>query len=142
MRRRLAVSSCDGSRLRPVAAGVKNLIAYQERHGINTIAGIVARRHLAAGTGSGLAGIAGIDVSTLAGWVGSSTTALVPMVLAIRAHVFAAAGSAITMIDMAETPDELSPCTLMFNAVDASSFNFSQLNSTVVRGHAHHRTLA
>src|SRR3954454_6113204 len=32
-----------------------------------------------------------IDVSTLADWVGSSTTALVPMVLAIRAHVFAAA---------------------------------------------------
>src|SRR3954449_8861140 len=31
-----------------------------------------------------------IDVSTLADWVGSSTTALVPMVLAIRAHVFAA----------------------------------------------------
>src|SRR3954454_18762576 len=32
-----------------------------------------------------------IDVSTLADWVGASTTALVPMVLAIRAHVFAAA---------------------------------------------------
>src|SRR4051795_13758502 len=32
-----------------------------------------------------------IDVSTLADWVGSSTTALVPMVLAIRAHVFSAA---------------------------------------------------
>src|SRR3954462_7241275 len=32
-----------------------------------------------------------IDVSTLADWVGSSTTALVPMVLAVRAHVFAAA---------------------------------------------------
>src|SRR3954469_16379923 len=31
-----------------------------------------------------------IDVSTLADWVGSSTTALVPMVLAVRAHVFAA----------------------------------------------------
>jgi transposase len=31
-----------------------------------------------------------IDVSTLADWVGSSTTALVPMVLAIRTHVFAA----------------------------------------------------
>jgi transposase len=31
-----------------------------------------------------------IDVSTLADWVGASTTALVPMVLAIRAHVFAA----------------------------------------------------
>src|SRR4051794_29002877 len=31
-----------------------------------------------------------IDVSTLADWVGSSTTALVPMVLAIRAHVFSA----------------------------------------------------
>ena len=33
-------------------------------------------------------------------------------------------------------PRELSPCTLMFNAVDLSSFNFSQVNSTVVRGHA------
>src|SRR5690242_15245289 len=32
-----------------------------------------------------------IDVSTLADWVGASTTALVPMVLAVRAHVFAAA---------------------------------------------------
>src|SRR5437764_5291039 len=32
-----------------------------------------------------------IDVSTLADWVGSSTTALVPLVLAIRVHVFAAA---------------------------------------------------
>src|SRR5690349_659134 len=32
-----------------------------------------------------------IDVSTLADWVGSSTTALVPMVLAVRTHVFAAA---------------------------------------------------
>src|SRR3954452_22074679 len=31
-----------------------------------------------------------IDVSTLADWVGSSTTALVPMVLAVRVHVFAA----------------------------------------------------
>ena len=32
-----------------------------------------------------------IDVSTLADWVGASTAALVPMVLAVRAHVFAAA---------------------------------------------------
>src|SRR5689334_12340841 len=32
-----------------------------------------------------------IDVSTLADWVGASTTALVPMVLAVRAHVLAAA---------------------------------------------------
>src|SRR3954467_7341224 len=32
-----------------------------------------------------------LDVSTLADWVGSSTTALVPMVLAVRTHVFAAA---------------------------------------------------
>src|SRR5690349_3168645 len=31
-----------------------------------------------------------IDVGTLADWVGASTTALVPKVLAIRAHVFAA----------------------------------------------------
>src|SRR4051812_9091632 len=31
-----------------------------------------------------------LDVSTLADWVGSSTTALVPMVLAVRVHVFAA----------------------------------------------------
>jgi transposase len=31
-----------------------------------------------------------IDVSTLADWVGASTTALVPLVLAVRTHVFAA----------------------------------------------------
>jgi predicted Zn-dependent protease len=31
---------------------------------------------------------------------------------------------------------ELSPCTLMFNAVDLSSINFSTLNGLVVRGHA------
>ena len=31
-----------------------------------------------------------IDVSTLADWVGASAAALVPLVLAIRAHVFAA----------------------------------------------------
>ncbi|MGH2951829.1 MAG: zinc-dependent metalloprotease family protein [Solirubrobacterales bacterium] len=32
-------------------------------------------------------------------------------------------------------PDELSPCTLMFNAVDLASLNFSTVNSLVVRGH-------
>jgi Metallo-peptidase family M12B Reprolysin-like len=32
-------------------------------------------------------------------------------------------------------PDELSPCTLMFNAVDLASLNFSTLNGLVVRGH-------
>ena len=31
---------------------------------------------------------------------------------------------------------EVSPCTLMFNAVNLASLNFSQLNSAVVRGHA------
>ena len=36
---------------------------------------------------------------------------------------------------LSETPSEVSPCTLMFNAVDASSFNFSQANGLVVRGH-------
>lgn len=30
---------------------------------------------------------------------------------------------------------ELSPCTLMFNAVDLASLNFSQVNGLVVRGH-------
>ena len=32
-------------------------------------------------------------------------------------------------------PDELSPCTLMINAVDLSSINFDTINSLVVRGH-------
>lgn len=32
--------------------------------------------------------------------------------------------------------DELSPCTLMFNAVDLASMNFSLLNGLVVRGHS------
>ncbi len=32
--------------------------------------------------------------------------------------------------------DEISPCTLMFNIVDASSLNFSTLEGLVVRGHA------
>jgi hypothetical protein len=31
---------------------------------------------------------------------------------------------------------DVSPCTLMFNAVNPSSFNFSALNGTVVAGHA------
>ena len=37
---------------------------------------------------------------------------------------------------LSELGAELSPCTLMFNAVNTSSFNFSTLNSLVVRGHA------
>ncbi len=36
---------------------------------------------------------------------------------------------------LSEVGSELSPCTLMFNAVDASSLNFSSLNGLVVRGH-------
>ena len=32
-------------------------------------------------------------------------------------------------------PDELSPCTLMINAVDLSSINFDSINGLVVRGH-------
>ncbi|MGH2953806.1 MAG: zinc-dependent metalloprotease family protein [Solirubrobacterales bacterium] len=32
-------------------------------------------------------------------------------------------------------PDELSPCTLMFNAVDLASLNFGTVNGLVVRGH-------
>src|SRR5919106_1777152 len=32
-------------------------------------------------------------------------------------------------------PGELSPCTLMFNAVDLASLNFGTLNGLVVRGH-------
>ncbi|MEX2193963.1 MAG: zinc-dependent metalloprotease family protein [Thermoleophilaceae bacterium] len=37
---------------------------------------------------------------------------------------------------LSELGAELSPCTLMFNAVDLSSFPFSVVNSLVVRGHA------
>ena len=37
---------------------------------------------------------------------------------------------------LSELGAELSPCTLMFNAVDLSSFNFSTVNGLVVRGHA------
>lgn len=33
-------------------------------------------------------------------------------------------------------PNDLSPCSLMFNFVDFQSLNFSQVNNTVVRGHA------
>ncbi|HXU11060.1 MAG TPA: zinc-dependent metalloprotease family protein [Candidatus Binatia bacterium] len=33
-------------------------------------------------------------------------------------------------------PDDLSPCTLMFNAVNFSSLNFGVLSGAVVRGHA------
>jgi hypothetical protein len=33
-------------------------------------------------------------------------------------------------------PNDLSPCTLMFNAVNFASLNFSTLSSSVVRGHA------
>jgi hypothetical protein len=33
-------------------------------------------------------------------------------------------------------PNDLSPCTLMFNAVNFASLNFSVLSGTVVRGHA------
>jgi hypothetical protein len=33
-------------------------------------------------------------------------------------------------------PNDLSPCSLMFNFVDFQSLNFSVLNGTVVRGHA------
>ena len=37
---------------------------------------------------------------------------------------------------LSEFPGELSPCTLMFNAVDLSSINFATLNGIVVKGHA------
>jgi hypothetical protein len=37
---------------------------------------------------------------------------------------------------LTEFPGELSPCTLMFNAVDLSSINFATLNGLVVKGHA------
>lgn len=37
---------------------------------------------------------------------------------------------------LSELGAELSPCTLMVNAVDVSSFNFSAVNGLVVRGHA------
>ena len=37
---------------------------------------------------------------------------------------------------LSELGAELSPCTLMFNAVDLTSFNFSAVNGLVVRGHA------
>ena len=37
---------------------------------------------------------------------------------------------------LSELGAELSPCTLMINAVDLSSFNFSAVNGLVVRGHA------
>jgi len=37
---------------------------------------------------------------------------------------------------LSEFPAELSPCTLMFNAVDLSSINFATLNGLVVKGHA------
>lgn len=33
-------------------------------------------------------------------------------------------------------PNDLSPCSLMFNFVDFQSLNFSQVNTAVVRGHA------
>ena len=36
---------------------------------------------------------------------------------------------------LSELGSELSPCTLMFNAVDLTSFPFSIVNSLVVRGH-------
>ncbi|MGH2923289.1 MAG: zinc-dependent metalloprotease family protein [Solirubrobacterales bacterium] len=36
---------------------------------------------------------------------------------------------------LTEFPGELSPCTLMFNAVDLSSINFATLNGLVVKGH-------
>ena len=34
------------------------------------------------------------------------------------------------------SPDDLSPCTLMFNAVNFASLNFETLSAAVVRGHA------
>jgi hypothetical protein len=37
---------------------------------------------------------------------------------------------------LSEFPGELSPCTLMFNAVDLASINFATLNGLVVKGHA------
>lgn len=37
---------------------------------------------------------------------------------------------------LSEFPGELSPCTLMINAVDLASINFATLNTTVVKGHA------
>ena len=37
---------------------------------------------------------------------------------------------------LSEFPGELSACTLMFNAVDLASLNFSTLNGLVVKGHA------
>jgi reprolysin-like metallo-peptidase family M12B len=40
----------------------------------------------------------------------------------------------ITLLDLLKL--ELTPCTLMFNAVNFASLPFSTLNSTVVRGHA------
>jgi len=36
---------------------------------------------------------------------------------------------------LSEFPGELSPCTLMFNAVDLASINFATLNGLVVSGH-------
>ena len=36
---------------------------------------------------------------------------------------------------LSEFPGELSPCTLMFNAVDLASINFATLNGLVVKGH-------
>ena len=36
---------------------------------------------------------------------------------------------------LSEFPGELSPCTLMFNAVDLASLNFATLNGLVVKGH-------
>jgi hypothetical protein len=37
---------------------------------------------------------------------------------------------------LSEFPGELSPCTLMFNAVDLASINYATLNGIVVKGHA------
>jgi hypothetical protein len=37
---------------------------------------------------------------------------------------------------LSEFGQDLSACTLMFNAVDLASLNFSTLNSVVVKGHA------
>lgn len=37
---------------------------------------------------------------------------------------------------LTETPEEPSPCSLMFNAIDFASINFSTASGAVVRGHA------
>ncbi|HKV11661.1 MAG TPA: zinc-dependent metalloprotease family protein [Thermoanaerobaculia bacterium] len=80
--------------------------------------------------------------------VGIEETALGPFLLEVDAHPEIAAhelghlmGAHHHYANCVEgvlqgAPNDLSPCTLMFNFVDFQSLNFAQLDGAVVRGHA------